>query len=92
MKKRLLATSLAVLLSCFMGTTAFAATNTLDYSKLAFQDGDINRDEQINADDLTLTIQILLGIKSGNPQADANDDGLFNIIDLVCIKKVITDS
>jgi len=59
--------------------------------------GDINLDDELNAQDITIMRKNLLGIETDSHLRqtvllDVNNDGKFNIIDLVRIKKLLANS
>ena len=50
--------------------------------------GDINTDYRFNASDLVALRQMLLGMSEFDFYADVNEDSVFDIIDLVRLKKL----
>ena len=67
-------------------------TFEVDFSQFAYPAGDVNTDTDLNAKDLTLLKKHLLSIEdlTDNSNADCNEDGNINIVDLVCLKKLIS--
>lgn len=62
----------------------------LDDMEIAYgTEGDLNQDGKVNALDLLVLRQYLLGIESGITPADLNGDGAIDIRDLVSLKKTI---
>ena len=68
----------------YVDETAFDGCDNLNVK------GDLNDDKRITAEDLTVIRKSLLGITEINTKlSDINDDGNFNVIDLIYLKKIV---
>lgn len=86
-----------IIVSPLMYTEQDSPSTTVNVTK-AFEDGDVNRDGDIDVTDLALCKQYLLtadvkpsNVEANGGDADANYDGKADILDLIRIKKILVN-
>lgn len=89
---------IAIFVSCIIlfsfGALTASAEDALvvDFGDMIYPVGDVNCDEIVDAQDLPVVRKVLLGVESFEREALAlaNDDDVFDIRDLVHLKKFVS--
>lgn len=100
MIKRLLAITLLAFFVFSLNTLALGTdSDEIDIGEIVSSDilGDINLDDELDADDIAIMRKNLLGTETDSLLAqtvllDLNNDDKFDLIDLVRIKKLLANS